>query len=78
MSPGLLIECLNNSNALLRAQALLKDLCGLDIILMDIMMPRMNGVEALDALKADPETKNIPVIMLSNIANEGDLFIFFQ
>jgi len=35
MSPGLLIEYLNNSNALQRAQTLLKDLCGLDILLID-------------------------------------------
>lgn len=39
-----------------------------DIILLDVMMPKMNGIQALEKLKADDETKNIPVIMLSNIA----------
>lgn len=39
-----------------------------DIILLDIMMPKMNGIQALEKLKADPKTKNIPVVMLTNMA----------
>lgn len=35
------------------------------IILLDVMMPIMNGIETLNALKADPETVDIPVLMLS-------------
>jgi CheY-like chemotaxis protein len=42
------------------------------IILMDIMMPKMNGLEALDKLKADPDTKSIPVVMLTNLAGQQD------
>jgi len=42
------------------------------IILLDIMMPKMNGLEVLDKLKADPATKQIPVIMLTNLAGEKD------
>ena len=42
------------------------------LILMDIMMPVMNGLEALEKLKADPETKAIPVIMLTNLAGQQD------
>lgn len=42
------------------------------LILLDIMMPKMNGLQVLDKLKADPETKNIPVIMLTNLAGEKD------
>ncbi|HSX30273.1 MAG TPA: ATP-binding protein [Candidatus Saccharimonadales bacterium] len=41
-----------------------------DLILLDVMMPVMNGIEALDALKADPFTKDIPVIMLSSVGEE--------
>jgi DNA-binding response OmpR family regulator len=40
-----------------------------DIMLMDIMMPTMNGLEMLVKLKANPDTKDIPVIVLTNIAD---------
>ncbi len=36
-----------------------------DLILLDATMPVMDGIEALAALKANPATKNIPVVMLS-------------
>jgi CheY-like chemotaxis protein len=36
-----------------------------DLILLDVMMPEMTGLEALDVLKAEPETDSIPVVMLS-------------
>ena len=42
------------------------------VILLDVMMPIMNGLETLQKLKADPETKNIPVIMLTNLAGDKD------
>src|SRR3990167_2707294 len=41
-----------------------------DVIIMDVMMPRRNGMEALGDLMGDEVAKNIPVIMLS--ANEDD------
>lgn len=37
-----------------------------DIIFMDQILPDMGGNEALQQLKADPETKHIPIAMLSN------------
>jgi CheY-like chemotaxis protein len=36
-----------------------------DLILMDVMMPVMSGYDALDRLKGDPGTSEIPVVMLS-------------
>lgn len=42
------------------------------LILLDVMMPRMNGMEVLDKLKQDPELKNIPVVMLTNLAGQQD------
>ena len=43
-----------------------------ELILMDIQMPVMDGVEAIRILKSDPETKDIPVIALTSYAMEGD------
>ena len=40
-----------------------------DLILLDIMMPRMDGTEARKRLLADPETKDIPVIHLSAVGD---------
>lgn len=42
------------------------------IVLMDMMMPVMDGFEATRRLKADPETRAIPVIGLTALAMEGD------
>ena len=41
-----------------------------DLILLDVMMPVMNGVEMLKELKADPALKSIPVIMLTAQSSE--------
>lgn len=38
------------------------------LILLDFMMPKLNGLQVLEKLKADPETANIPVVMLTNLA----------
>lgn len=43
-----------------------------DLILMDILMPKQNGMETLDKLKADEETKAIPVIMSTNLSTTDD------
>ena len=40
-----------------------------DLILLDIMMPKMNGIDMLIKIKTDLETKNIPVIVLTNVSN---------
>ncbi|MGQ0433772.1 MAG: response regulator transcription factor [Microthrixaceae bacterium] len=44
-----------------------------DIIVSDIMMPQMSGIEMVEALKADKATAKIPVILLSAKAQAGDL-----
>ena len=44
-----------------------------DIILMDINLPGMSGFEAIEKLKHDPETQNIPVIALSAAAMSKDI-----
>jgi len=41
-----------------------------DLILLDIMMPKMNGWEVFDRLRANPEWKNIPIIFLTARTDE--------
>ena len=44
-----------------------------DVILLDLIMPKLRGFEVLRALKADPATAKIPVIILSNLGQESDV-----
>ena len=43
-----------------------------DLILMDIVMPGLNGFQATRELAANPETRSIPVIMVSSKSQESD------
>jgi two-component system alkaline phosphatase synthesis response regulator PhoP len=43
-----------------------------DLILLDVIMPKMQGFDVLRALKSDPHTSPIPVIILSNLGQESD------
>lgn len=42
-----------------------------DVILLDIMLPGMNGLDVLRNLKQNDATKNIPVIMLTNLGQDA-------
>lgn len=44
-----------------------------DIILLDIMMPRMSGFEVCRRVKSDPETKNILVVIVTALNELGDV-----
>ncbi len=54
-------ECLHKSQTLVP-----------DLFLLDIMMPEMNGYEVCQRLKAQPNTKNVPVVMLTAKGQKGD------
>ena len=44
-----------------------------DLILLDLVLPKMNGFEVLKKLKGDGETKGIPVIILTNLERMADI-----
>lgn len=41
-----------------------------DLILLDIIMPKLDGISVLKRLKQSPETNNIPVIILTNLYDD--------
>jgi CheY-like chemotaxis protein len=43
-----------------------------DLILLDLMLPKLNGFEVLESLKNNPETSKIPIIVLTAKAEEED------
>ena len=43
-----------------------------DLILMDIQLPRLSGIEATQQLRQDPRTEGIPIIVVTSFALSGD------
>jgi CheY-like chemotaxis protein len=60
----------NGEAGLLMAQRYLPDL-----IILDLEMPRMNGLDACKYLKASPRTADIPVVMLTQHADKAELVL---
>jgi len=44
-----------------------------DLILLDIVLPKVDGFEALKQLKSDSQLKNIPIILLTNLGQKTDV-----
>ena len=44
-----------------------------DLILLDIMMPKMSGFEVCEKIKGNPKTRNIPIIMVTALNEVGDV-----
>lgn len=49
-----------------------------DLILLDVMMPEMNGFEVAEKLKGDPNTQNIPIIFLTALNTTADIVKGFK
>jgi two-component system cell cycle response regulator len=47
---------------------------GVDLVILDVMMPRMNGYQACRLLKTEPTTKSVPVVILTSKDQAGDRF----
>lgn len=44
-----------------------------DLILLDIILPKVNGFQVLKSLRADPSLRSVPIIILSNLARIGEV-----
>ena len=44
-----------------------------DLVLLDLILPKKNGFDVLIEMKRNKETRNIPVIILSNLGQESDI-----
>jgi DNA-binding response OmpR family regulator len=62
-----IVQANNGEEALSRAKEVKPN-----VIMLDIMMPKINGFDVLKELKSDPELKDIPVIMLTALIQEVD------
>ncbi len=49
-----------------------------DVILLDVMMPGMDGLQVLDHLKLDPKTASIPVVMMTAKTQDEDVLAGYQ
>jgi two-component system cell cycle response regulator len=47
---------------------------GVDLVILDVMMPRMNGYQACRILKTEPTTRSVPVVILTSKDQAGDRF----
>ncbi|WP_417736632.1 chemotaxis protein CheW [Rosistilla oblonga] len=54
-------------------ETLVQDKSAFDLVVTDIEMPRMNGLEFCRRIKADPELRRLPVIALTSLASETDV-----
>lgn len=43
-----------------------------DLVLLDVMMPKVSGFDVLDILRNTPETANLKIVMLTALSQEGD------
>lgn len=44
-----------------------------DLILLDLMMPEINGFEVLEILQNSPDTKHIPIVIISALEGQADI-----
>lgn len=65
------VKLMRSEDGIMAMEAL--EHCRPDLIIMDIRMPRMGGLETLEKIKKDKHLKSIPVIMMSSSKDEDDI-----
>jgi CheY-like chemotaxis protein len=64
-------EVMTANNAIVAGMELASNV--LDVILMDIKMPGIDGFQACEAIKRNPLTRDIPIIIVSALSHESDM-----
>lgn len=49
-----------------------------DLVILDLNMPKMDGFQVLDTLRADPELADLPIMVLTTSHAEGDIMAAFE
>ena len=62
------IEAANGLEAIKKLEEVIPD-----VMLLDILMPYMDGLEVLEKIKADDRFKNIPVVLLTNLSQKEEV-----
>ncbi|MDX2185681.1 MAG: response regulator transcription factor [Opitutaceae bacterium] len=65
---GFTVEALNDPNGSLSTARLFQP----DLVILDVMMPDLSGIQICRLLRADPQLRNVPVVFLTARAEEGD------
>jgi CheY-like chemotaxis protein len=63
--------------AFLRRQGVHADKVRPGLVLLDLNLPKLNGLEVLTAIKADPELRTIPVVVLTTSKSEKDIAVSY-
>jgi DNA-binding response OmpR family regulator len=49
-----------------------------DMIVLDVMMPRIDGIAVLTEMRSDPDTRDIPIVLLTAKSNDDDIWAGWQ
>jgi len=66
---GYLVESASDGEEAMRALSTFRP----DLVILDVMMPGMDGLEACRRLKADPMTRDVPVVMFTALTRDEDV-----
>src|SRR5437660_630121 len=69
-----MVECLGHTSELARdgQEALARLSPAIDLVLLDVMMPDMDGLEVARRIRADPDCGDLPIVMVTALSDKAD------